>query len=62
MRLGAVLPIEFETTPPSPSVVADGARKLVDNGFESIWTFDCLGARGAGARPFDLAQRCRQRH
>ena len=43
MRLGAVLPIEFETTPPSPSVVADGARKLVDNGFESIWTFDCLG-------------------
>ena len=43
MRLGAALPIELEATPPSPSVVADSARALVDNGFESIWTFDCIG-------------------
>ena len=43
MRLGAVLPIEFERTPPSPTLVANGARRLVDAGFESIWTFDCIG-------------------
>ena len=43
MRLGAVLPIEFGTTPPSSRVVADGARRLVDNGYESIWTIDCVG-------------------
>jgi len=54
MRLGAVLPIEFKTYPPPTSVVTDGAKRLADAGYESLWTFDCIGRGSLVPDPLTL--------
>ena len=54
MRLGAVLPLEFDNTPPSSAVVTDGARGLADAGFDSIWTFDSIGRGSLVPDPLTL--------
>jgi len=44
MRLGAVLPLSDRLgTGAGPGVPADGARRLEDTGFDSIWVFDAIG-------------------